>query len=143
MRLGTLPGQQGAQGRVPAEPELARGRPTCRIATDCEDPCGDGARAKSYGQVLREYRRHREDKFNSPDGQRCRFATQGLLQRRPVYLAGTTHAPDRQRSQQARRGASRPACRRPGRCYEVPRATNGRVIGGWCYPSSTGTAADL
>ncbi len=72
MRLGTLPGQQGGQGPVPAEPELARGRPTCRIATDCEDPCGDGARAKSYGQVLREYRRHREDKFNSPDGQRCR-----------------------------------------------------------------------
>ena len=46
---------------------------------------------KSDGQVLREYRLHPEHKFNGPDGQRCRYLTRGLLQRRPVYAAGPVH----------------------------------------------------
>jgi len=63
--------------------------PTYRITTDREDSRPDGVLVKSYGQVLHEYRLHPEHKFNGPDGQRCRFLTRGLLQRRPVHLAGT------------------------------------------------------
>jgi hypothetical protein len=62
--------------------------PTYRIATEGEGPLRDSVRVKSYGQVLHEYRLHPEHKFNGPDGQRCRFLTRGLLQRRAVYAAG-------------------------------------------------------
>lgn len=62
--------------------------PTYRITTDRHEPQGDAVHVKSYGQVLREYRLHPEHKFNGPDGQRCRYMTLGVLQRRPVYLAG-------------------------------------------------------
>lgn len=63
--------------------------PTYRITTDRQDTRPDGVLVKSYGQVLREYRLRPEHKFNAPDGQPCRSLTRGLLQRRPVYLAGT------------------------------------------------------
>ncbi len=55
---------------------------TYRITTDRHDLRSDAVHVKSYGQVLREYRRHPEHKFNGPDGQRCRLTTQGVLQRR-------------------------------------------------------------
>ncbi len=63
--------------------------PTYRITTDREDLHASAVLVKSYGQVLREYRLHPEHKFHGPDGQRCRFLTAGLLQRRAVHLAGT------------------------------------------------------
>jgi hypothetical protein len=43
---------------------------------------------KSYADVLREYRVHPEYQFNGPDGEPCRRNTRGLLQRRPIRLAG-------------------------------------------------------
>lgn len=64
---------------------------TYRITTDREDLRRGAVLVKSYGQVLREYRLHPEHKFNGPDGQRCRFLTRGLLQRRVVYAAGPAH----------------------------------------------------
>jgi hypothetical protein len=42
------------------------------------------ARVKTYGDVVDEYRCHREHKSLAPDGQPCSQATVGLLQRRPV-----------------------------------------------------------
>jgi hypothetical protein len=65
--------------------------PTYRITTDHQDLHGDTVHVKSCGQVLREYRLHPEHKFDGPDGERCRFLTQGLLRRRTVYAAGPAH----------------------------------------------------
>ena len=42
------------------------------------------ARVKTYGDVVAEYRCHREHKSLAPDGQPCAQASVGLLQRRPV-----------------------------------------------------------
>lgn len=62
---------------------------TYRITTDPNAPAEpDLAVVKSYQQVLREYRLHPERKFQAPSGKPCRRVTRGLLQRRPVHLAG-------------------------------------------------------
>ena len=42
------------------------------------------ARVKTYGDVVAEYRCHREHKSLAPDGQPCGQVTGGVLQRRPV-----------------------------------------------------------
>ncbi len=47
------------------------------------------AGVQSYADVLHQYRMHPEHKFNGPDGQPCGRNTNGVLQRRPVTLAGT------------------------------------------------------
>ena len=44
------------------------------------------ARVKTYGDVVAEYRCHREHKSLAPDGQPCSQATVGVLQRRPVEV---------------------------------------------------------
>jgi hypothetical protein len=60
-----------------------------RITTDRAAPVEPNvAVAKSYGDILREYRVHPEYKFNGLDGQPCPRNTRGLLQRRPIHLAG-------------------------------------------------------
>jgi hypothetical protein len=45
------------------------------------------ARVKTYGDVLAEYRVHRESESLGPDGQLCARLTRGLLQRRAVSTA--------------------------------------------------------
>lgn len=63
--------------------------PSYRITTDqLAPPSDDVAVATSYTQVLREYRVHPEYKFNGPDQQPCLRSTRGMLQRRPVHIAG-------------------------------------------------------
>jgi hypothetical protein len=63
--------------------------PSYRITTDQTAPAAaDVVIVKSYGDVLREYRVHPEYKFDGPDQQPCRRNTRGLLQRRPIHLAG-------------------------------------------------------
>jgi hypothetical protein len=63
--------------------------PSYRITTTkTASPEPDLAVVKSYRDVLREYLIHPEHKFNGPDGQPCRRNTRGLLERRPVQLAG-------------------------------------------------------
>jgi len=44
------------------------------------------ARVKSYGEVIEEFRTHREDKSLAPDGSLCGPETRGLLRRRPVFV---------------------------------------------------------
>ncbi len=44
------------------------------------------ARVKSYGEVISEFRGHREDKSLAPEGSLCAPETCGLLRRRPVVV---------------------------------------------------------
>lgn len=63
--------------------------PTYRITTDRDAPASpDLVVVKSYANVLRDYRLHPEHKFHGPDGTPCQRLTHGVLQRRPVQLAG-------------------------------------------------------
>ncbi len=64
--------------------------PSYRITTDKNTPPHPRvAVVQSYADVLHHYRMHPEHKFNGPDGQPCGRVTTGVLQRRPVTLAGT------------------------------------------------------
>jgi hypothetical protein len=63
--------------------------PSYRITTDWTSAAeADVVIVKSHADVLREYRVHPEYKYNGPDGRPCRRNSSGLLQRRPIHLAG-------------------------------------------------------
>jgi hypothetical protein len=62
---------------------------TYRLTVDREefDANPDLVLAKSYGQVIRDYRLHPEHKFTAADGTPCRRGTRGVLRRRPVVTS--------------------------------------------------------
>jgi len=66
--------------------------PDYRLTTDFEEPPdAQLAVAKSYGQVLREYRAHPEHKFNGSNSEPCAAGTQGVLTRRSVHDANLVY----------------------------------------------------
>jgi DNA polymerase type B, organellar and viral len=60
---------------------------SCSIAMPTEDT----ARVQTFRDVVNDYRRHPEAKFNAPDGKPCRVGTVGLLSRRHVLMDGLPH----------------------------------------------------
>lgn len=66
--------------------------PNYRLTTNFgEAPHAHLAVAKSYGQILREYRAHPEHKFNGSNSEPCAAGTQGVLTRRPVHHANLVY----------------------------------------------------
>jgi hypothetical protein len=62
--------------------------PSYRI-TKTAPSAADLTVAKSYADIIHEYRMHPEYKFNGHDAQPCRHGTVGLLKRRRVNVAGS------------------------------------------------------
>jgi Homeodomain-like domain len=54
-------------------------------------PTEGTARVQTFRDVLNDYRRHPEVKFNGPDGKPCRAGTVGLLSRRHIRMDGLPH----------------------------------------------------